>query len=73
MLSNGISISFSGHGHIEGIYSISKKDYSQMEFTTYNLGPFPQAIIGPAIAKGKKKNGIIIFDTTELLVDCIEL
>jgi len=73
MISNDMLLSFAGHGHIEGVLSISQKEISQLGFSTFILNSFPQAIITPAVAEGKKKNGIVVFDSEEMLIECIYL
>lgn len=61
---NQLSISFSGHGHIEGAVIASDIEMSKTSFEKRILQrDSTHAIIGPCIARGKKRTGFMIFDT----------
>ena len=59
------NLSFSGHSHPEGIAYASDNEFILKGFKTMKLKTLPAAIICPAIAKGKNRNGFLIFDITE--------
>ncbi len=58
-------LSFSGHSHPEGIAYASNNSFVLKRFKTIKLPSLPAAIICPAIAEGKNRNGFLIFDIIE--------
>lgn len=71
--SNGASLGFSGHKHIEGWFKGTQNTTEYNDFGNYTLNNEMQWIVGPCIANGKKKNGFMIFDTRSLELDVIPL
>ena len=66
MKSKGFDLSFSGHGHIEGLAVADGKSYHEYDFNQVVKISMGSAVVCPAIARGKKTPGFIIFDTRSL-------
>ena len=62
-------ISFSGHGHIEGVAFLTQEEVKSFPFGAYEIKSEIQGIIGPCIAGGARQNGYMIFDTDSFLLD----
>ena len=73
MEAGNCSLSFSGHGHIEGVICIGEKEIEGSGFSSFKIDEFPRAFVGPAIAEGKKQNGFTVLNTNEMLLECISL
>jgi predicted phosphodiesterase len=69
----GASISFAGHAHFQGVGIVKNKGVKFGKFGEYKLKNEPQIILCPSIAKGKNKNGYIIYDTNEMNLTAIGL
>ncbi len=70
---NNCNIGFSGHGHIEGVVCIGQNEITEPGFSKINIPSLPRVFIGPAIAEGKKMNGFLVFNSNELILECISL
>jgi len=70
---NQCKISFSGHGHIQGIELCTENDYRFYSFTSLQLEDTCQWIACPCIARSGMANGFIVFDTVSLNLEVIEL
>jgi len=66
-------ISFSGHGHLEGVAVGSRKEVQFLPFGEYQLENQLQGIVGPCIAKGNRQNGFMIFDTEDFVLEVLKL
>lgn len=66
-------LSFSGHSHPEGMSYASNHEFIFKGYKTIPLPLLPAAIICPAIAIGRNKNGFLIFDLTENTLTSISL
>ncbi|MFH2094242.1 MAG: metallophosphoesterase [Bacteroidota bacterium] len=73
MKDHSADISFSGHGHYEGLFRASEKRIHLVRKGVHAVGNFPVAFSIPCIARGKQKNGICIFDTNERTIETIIL
>jgi predicted phosphodiesterase len=67
------NLSFSGHEHADGLLIITEKGIIQRNFSSYKLVNNNAAVIVPAIVKGKKRSGFIIFDSDNSEIEAIKL
>lgn len=73
MSAHHYNISFSGHGHTEGLLVSSAGGYNQFPFDkTVKLEP-GTAVLGPCIARSKKQNGIMVFDVDNREVTALQI
>lgn len=70
---HGCVLSFSGHGHPEGCLLTNIEKINSLGFGTYKIEYEQQWIVAPCIAKTSRKNGVLIFDSSELLLNVIPL
>jgi len=70
---NGCSMSFCGHGHLEGMAIGTPEEIQYFPFGEYQLENKMQGVIGPCIAKGERQNGFMVFDTGSLILDVMKL
>lgn len=69
---NKCSLSFSGHRHVEGSTIASSSLFIKNGFEKIIINSHETLWIdGPAICQSKKQNGIMIFDTKYLEIQCI--
>ncbi|MBU8893909.1 MAG: metallophosphoesterase [Bacteroidales bacterium] len=68
-----VNISFVGHTHIEGVGIVRKNSFKTHDFGIYSLKAEPQIILCPSIAKGKFKNGFVLFDSNNMKLEVISL
>ena len=73
MKKNEINISFVGHTHMDGVGVVTGKSLKINKFGLYSLGAEPYIILCPAIARGKSKNGYIVFDTINRTIEAIRI
>ena len=73
MSDKSCTISFCGHAHIEGMLIANKDNYRIFGFEKKILTDEPTVVIGPCIAKGKKKNGFLLFDTKSKTIESIRI
>ena len=69
----GVNISFVGHAHLEGVGIVGKRGLKINKFGIHSLKDEPQVILCPTIAKGKHKNGFVIFDTHCMSIEVVGL
>lgn len=62
------SLAFIGHDHHEGVEIIKNQQYRKMPYGEYSIGYGDSIISVPSLAKGKIRNGLIIYhpETAEL-------
>lgn len=71
---NNCSLSFSGHRHIEGCLIASPNSLIKNGFEKQGLSTKENLWIdGPAICRSKKQNGVMIFDTKYMNIQCIKI
>jgi predicted phosphodiesterase len=70
---NNCQISFTGHGHYEGIAISTKKSFKILPFGNYRIKTFPITISTPCIARSEIQNGITIFNTETYEINVIPL
>lgn len=64
-------LSFSGHRHIEGCMIASHNSFIKNGFEKIKIhNNVSQWIDGPAVCRSKKQNGVMIFDTKYMLIQC---
>ena len=68
MNAKGFDLSFSGHGHIEGLAVADDKSYAEYGFGHTVKISEGTAVVVPAIIRGKKAPGYLTFDTQSLEV-----
>jgi len=66
-------IAFIGHTHTEGIGIATKNKLDIMPFGQYKIPVETTCILSPCVAQGKKKNGVLIFDTLNFTIEAISL
>lgn len=67
------NLSFIGHEHAEGILVIKQNKIVQKGFFSYKLTDFPAIIILPAIVKGNKSSGFLIYDSSKQVIEAIKI
>ncbi len=67
------TVSFTGHAHVKGFFSVTSKKFKQYKFRKLKLKPVPICIGIPPITNHKKRNGFCIFDLNELSIQVIRL
>ncbi len=73
MKKNECLLSFSGHGHPEGIVITSKEKYSFNKFGSFQIEKDNQWIVCPCVANTSRPNGVTIFDTRTYQLDVLPL
>lgn len=63
MKSNGFHLSFSGHGHVEGLAVATSKGFFEYGYNQHVKISEGTAVVAPAIVRGKKAPGFLTFDT----------
>ncbi|MDA3822440.1 MAG: metallophosphoesterase family protein [Bacteroidales bacterium] len=56
-------ISFTGHTHVNGFYTVTPGKFKQFRFTKTVLQQFPVSVGVPPVANNSKRRGFCIFDT----------
>lgn len=64
MKENDCNLAFVGHCHPEGATVVSRLFWSSPTFNSVRLKLKPRIVLCPAITRGNKMSGFIIFDTT---------
>ncbi len=67
------SFSFSGHGHPEGCIYIDDEKLSLLKFGEHLLTNNKCWIVAPCVANTSRKNGVLIFDSTDKSINILEL
>lgn len=71
---HNVSLSFYGHGHVQGIELCFKRNYQFFSFGEYYLNGEKYAISCPAIAESKNRaSGFLIFDSKAMSIKVIEM
>ncbi|NMB81790.1 MAG: metallophosphoesterase [Ignavibacteria bacterium] len=73
MNDNNTKISFSGHGHPEGIIVVTEEKFCNHEFDSNILLNFTQWIVVPCVARTTRINGVLVLDTSSKLFYAISL
>ena len=73
MQENDCMLSFSGHGHVEGLTYGNENRLVFNSFGTYKLKPKLKWIVGPCVAHENRNNGLMIFDTKSFDIEVIPL
>lgn len=73
MKKNGINISFVGHTHVDGVGIATDKNLKINKFGFYSLENEAYIILCPPLARGKSKNGYIIFDTINKTIEATRI
>jgi len=73
MKKNSCILGLCGHAHPEGFIIIKEKSLKKYSFSKTRLSYEAQAIVLPAITKGKKANGLSILDMDTFILECIPL
>lgn len=71
--SNNCVLSFSGHGHTEGCLIGNIEKIINPGFGTHKIQYDQQWMVCPGIAKTSRKNGVLIFDSSNMIVKTIHL
>lgn len=58
----GCVISFSGHAHVRGYYSVSNGHFNHHQYRRSHLNKLPVCIGIPPVTRNKKRSGFCIFD-----------
>lgn len=66
-------LSFSGHGHPEGCLLGNSEKIINLGFGIHNIKREAQWIVAPSVAKTSRKNGVLIFDSSQLQLKIIPL
>lgn len=64
---------FCGHTHQQGVGIVSSSLFKRIGFKKFRLKDELQIILLPCVAKGKNKNGIVVFDTDTLEIEAIRI
>lgn len=73
MKQNQFDFSFSGHGHTEGLAVTTEKNFNHYDFGQTVKLEKSSAVVGPCIARGKKKTGIMVLDTRNQEITALQL
>jgi predicted phosphodiesterase len=73
MKEKNIKFSFCGHAHIEGIHIAHPTRLRRKRFKEFTLKNRLQCIVGPVLASGSNAQGVMIFDTSSLILNVIKL
>jgi predicted phosphodiesterase len=73
MKQKNCTISFFGHTHYPGIIIFYKNSQVEKPFRKTSIKDEPCCISVPAVAKGKNKNGFLIFDSEEMSVRAVKI
>ncbi len=65
--------SFSGHEHPHGFVKVTHQVLNQFGFERALLRPERTSIVVPAIAKGRKPNGFLIFNSENLEINAVKI
>jgi predicted phosphodiesterase len=65
--------SFIGHEHANGLFVVKENGIIDKGFSDYFLTDTPSIIIVPAIVAGKKRSGILTFDTESYRIQAIKI
>jgi len=71
MAEHDCAISLSGHGHPEGALVVNEYEFIQHGFKTVRLSKGPHWIVIPCVARTSRKNGVMVFDTSERSISTI--
>lgn len=66
------TISFTGHSHIKGCFSVTKKKYKTRGYKSFKIENEPVCVGIPPITALQKKSGFCIFDCKEKSVQIIK-
>ncbi|MCF8380311.1 MAG: metallophosphoesterase [Bacteroidales bacterium] len=65
----GCQISFTGHSHVRGCYTVSKGKFTQFRYKSIKLSESDPVCVGiPPITSHKKRNGFCIFDLDDYTI-----
>ncbi len=67
------NLSFSGHGHPEGIMFVDIEKFSTLKFGSYNLDNTPIWVVIPCVARTTRSNGVLVFDTEIMQIKSVHL
>lgn len=73
MAENNCNFSFSGHGHYNGIMIANENNIGLNDFGISKLKGEKNWASIPCIAKGKRRNGFVIFHLNDRIVETVEL
>jgi predicted phosphodiesterase len=73
MNAHNCTISFTGHLHTKGFYTVTKDNYKQYKYQKLLLNPVDTSIGLCPTTSQEKRNGFCIFDTNELSIQVIKL
>lgn len=59
-------ISFSGHGHPEGVIMVTEERFASLKFGLRMLNEGIQWIVVPCVARTTRENGVLVLDTTSM-------
>lgn len=71
--SHGCLLSFSGHGHPEGIAHTAHGHLTFTGFGTFPVHRHTQWIVAPGVARGDRASGVLTFDTRSVALEAIAL
>lgn len=73
MESHNCTLSFTGHLHPKGFYTVSHNSYKHFRFKEIRLNPVTTIIGVCPVTSQEKSNGFCIFDSAELSIQVIKL
>ncbi len=68
MKENECSVSFTGHTHTRGMYSVSPRHFRHYRYKSVKIEDFPLCIGIHPVTSHQKRSGFCIFDTESLIV-----
>jgi predicted phosphodiesterase len=73
MKEKNIKFSFCGHSHVEGIHIAYTSKLRRKRFKKITLRDRVQCIAGPVLASGTNTKGLLIFETSSLILNIVKL
>jgi predicted phosphodiesterase len=71
--SNKSKLSFSGHGHPDGAILVDEDNFRLLKFGLHKITESSTWLIVPCVARTTRPNGIVIFDSEEMMLNIIPL
>ncbi|PKL89383.1 MAG: hypothetical protein CVV23_05490 [Ignavibacteriae bacterium HGW-Ignavibacteriae-2] len=73
MKEHDCTLSFSGHGHPEGVIFVDNDNFKNLDFGTFDIHENLPWISIPCVARTTRSNGVLVFDTTLNRISAIPL
>lgn len=73
MQKNKCSLSFTGHAHVRGFYTVTPSEFMHYAYGNYHLNAIPTVIGIPPVTHNNFRTGFCIFDTNSHQLQVIKL